>query len=242
MTTLLRMLRNVADDLTVERQATVIDSTDNTARLLLVQANREGRFLIRRHNWTSLVRPHTFVTVIGTAEYPLPSDYRRLLSQTEWDRTNKRPLSGPVDVVDWEVLKSSGLGSGLIGYRFRIVRSSSTTSRMVVVDPTPTVANETLAFEYISDCFCASSGGTPQNEWLADTDVAILDPDIMELGIQVRYRRSRGMAFGSEADEYTQLVDQAVGDDMPSKVLNLNSTRPSGLLGVRNLPETGYGS
>lgn len=241
MTTLQGMVNNIVDELGLPRPTTVVTSSDQTARTLLAHANKEGEDLVKFHDWTILTREHTLTTVIGQAEYALPTDYQRLLRQTEWDRTGRRPLVGPLDGPDWQNIKSSGLGSGIIGYRFRIYRASTGNTRKIYLDPVPTVNGESLVFEYISKNFCAAAGGTAQEQWAADTDVPILDARLMELGISVRYRRGRGLNFASEVDEYDQLLSTSVAQDRPSRVLNLSEHRSARLLNSSNIPDTGYG-
>lgn len=242
MTTLLSIIQDVADELSLDRPGTVIGSDNQTARNLLSLANRQGRDMVRMAPWTILQLTHTFTTSNGTASYALPSDYDRLYDETEWDRANQQPLLGPTDPVEWQTIKSGGIGTGGVYRRFRIKRDSTSTVRKIYIDPTPSVDGDTLAFEYISKNWCATSGGTPAAEWANDTDVPILDADLFRLGIIVRYRRGRGLDFDSEALEYKEMFDVLVGQDRPSKTLNLVSRREPRLLDWNNIPDTGYGS
>lgn len=215
----------------------VVGSTDRAVLRMLFLSNREGRELMRAKTWTVLQTLHTFDTVDSTEEYSLPSDFDRLLPETEWDRTNYRPLLGPLNAEEWEVLKSGLIGSGVVGRRYRIVRSATTTSRTIRIDPTPSSA-DTLAFWYISKNWCASSGGTTQAAWAADTDVLLLDSDLMVLGTILRIKRAIGLEYASEADEYKQLLERTSAQDRPARVLSL-SPSSGNLIGLENLPETG---
>jgi hypothetical protein len=240
--TLLSMIQDAADELTLSRPASVISSTDQTARTLLAHANREGQTLVKAFKWTILNKVHTFVTVNGTEEYALPSDYDRLVADTEWDRANTWPLIGPLNGVEWQTIKSGSIGSGAVGRRYRVVRASSGNTRKIYVDPVPDVDDDTLAFEYVSNGWCASAAGTPQTVWTADDDVSILDEMLMKLGIQVRYLRGRGLDYAGMADEYMLLFEALKGQDRPSRTLSLTPRRYARILNLDNVPETGYGS
>lgn len=241
--TLLDLITDVCAELSLDTPASIVGSSDQAARTLLRFADREGRSIIQEHNWTFLTRLHSFTTVNGQATYALPSDYSRLVVDTEWDESQKTPLIGPLDGIDWRVLKSSGIGSGVVGRRFRIFRDTGSTSRLIYIDPTPGTNGDTLSFEYVSNAFCTSATGTLQNTWQADTDTLLVDADLFRLGVQVRYRRARGLAFTSEADEYRILLGTLIGQDRPSRTLNLNQRNiVPRYIDLDNVPETGYGS
>lgn len=242
MATLLSIIQDATDEIAVARPTAVISNTDQQIRTLLQMSNREGRDLAKIADWTVLQRLHTITTEEDEAEYALPADYSRLLRETEWDRTDKRPMMGPTSPQEWQSIKSGLIGQGVVDRRFRIYRASTGIGRKVYIDPTPTVDGDTLSFEYISSYWCASAGGTAQAEWAVDTDVPILDADLMTLGLIVRFKRAKGLDFASEADEYQQILSREIGQDRPALVLNLASRGRMRLIGVGNLPESGFGS
>jgi hypothetical protein len=47
-------------------------------------------------------------------------------------------------------------------------------------------------FEYQSTYFCQSSAGADQSAWAADTDVGVLDENLMELGVIWRFKKKNG--------------------------------------------------
>lgn len=218
----------------------VYSNTDETVVRMLALSNREGRDLARAANWTILQKLYTFPTVASTAEYALPSDFDRLLPDTEWNRSTYQPIMGPLGPEQWQVLKSGLIGSGVVGQRYRIYKSESTNSRTFRIDPTPS-AVETLAFEYISTNWCASSGGTGQSAWAADTDVNILDRDLLTLGLIVRFKRAVGLEYASEADEYAQIFARTKAQDRPSPTISMIPRPGVRLLDVSNVPEMGFG-
>ena len=244
MATLLQIVADAADECGISpTPVTVINNTDDNIRRLLQMSNRQGRDLAESADWTVLQRLHTITTTASDGEYDLPDDYSRLIGETVWDRTGQRPMSGPVDPQHWQTLKSSTLGGSNIYEKFRIYRASTGTGRSVYIHPVPAVSSETRVFEYVSTYWCASSGGTLQDAWAADSDVSILDRDLMTLGLIVRFKRSIGMDFTSEAQEYEDIFSRKKGQDRPSPAVSLNSHLRSDehLIGFHNIPEQGYG-
>ena len=241
-TTLLQHIKDVADEVGVGRPSAVIGSSDRAIQRLLTMSNREGRDLMRSVEWTILQRLHTFTTTASTAEYALPADYDRLIRDTEWDRAKYEPMIGALSPQRWQAIKSGLIGSGVVGRRYRIYRSDSTATRTFRIDPTPTVADETLAFEYISSYWCASTDGTAAAAWAADTDYTLHNPDLHTLGTIVRYKRSLGLDYASEADEYASLSATLSGQDRPSPTLSMAPSPRVRLIGPENLPDSGLGS
>lgn len=243
MATLLSIIQDVCDEIGITRPTSVYASTDAQIRTLLQMSNREGRDIARMHDWTVLERLATITTVSSQAEYSLPTDFSRLLNLTAWDSTNKRPMFGAVGAMEWRAIKSSALGSGLIDRRFRVIKSASALTRVVEIDPTPATSSESLTYEYISTYWCKDTGGTTgRSAWAADTDIPIIDSDLLTLGTIIRFRRAKGFGFASEADEYQQLFATLSGQDRPAPVLNWSDQRRLVLLSSDNVPDTGYGA
>ena len=218
----------------------VVSNSDETVARMFALIKREGEDLIKT-DWTILQRLHTFTTVDGTSEYSLPADYGRMIINTHWDRSNYEPIYGPISPQAWQEIKSGLLGSGIVGRRFRIARTTSGITRKFYLDPTPTSSddNETLAFEYISTYYCASSGGTAQAVWTADTDTPICDEELFRKGLVVRFKRSVGLDYASDAAEYAEMLAYKKSIDRPAPVLSLVPARGIKLISPWNAPETG---
>lgn len=242
--TLLQLIKDVADEVGIARPSSVIGSSDREVQRLLTFSKREGRDLMRSAQWTRLQRLHTFSTVAATAEYSLPSDFDRIIPSTEWDRAKYEPLLGPLTPQRWQAIKSGLIGSGVVGRRYRVVRSDSSVDRKFRIDPTPdsSSAGQTLAFEYISGYWCASLGGTAQATWAADNDYTLLPEDLHTLGTVIRFKRSVGLDYASEADEFASMMNQFASQDRPAPVLSMAPSPYIRMIGPSNLPDSGLGS
>lgn len=83
--------------------------------------------------------------------------------------------------------------------------------------------------------------GVGQSDWVADTDIAILDEDLLELGVIWRLQQRLGLAYAEEKDEYENEVDKAVARDGGTAILDLAPYDRLTLIGPYNVPETGFG-
>jgi len=238
--TLLTICSNVAKEIPVESPVTIYGSSNSTAKLLLACAQKEGRVLAKEFNWLTLVKEYTFTTANGTADYGLPSDFSRLENQTIWDRTNYWEMRGPISPQQWQEYKSSVLGDTVtVRKRYRIRDVSGTVK--FSIDPTPDSADD-LVFEYVSNAWCESSGGTGQTAWGADDDVGVIDEYLIELGVLWRMLKRLGMEYADERQEYENQVRIAKAQDGGAPVLNLAARRQTTLIGPWNVPDTGFGS
>lgn len=179
----------------------------------------------------------------GQTAYNLPSDLNYFIAQTFWDRNFRWQLLGPLDAQEWQVLKS-GISPTGPRRRFRIM------GNQFYIDPVPgfsTSDNGAIeAFEYYTNAWCQSTGGTsgtPQTVWTADTDNYLLDDDCMTLGIIWRYLRAKRLSYDEEKNIYDMHAERIMGRDGANRNLPLNASA-SGirLLNQSNVPDTGFGS
>lgn len=237
--TLLSICQEVTDDIGLAKPTIIVGNSDETARRLLAQSQSALKSLGKAHNWLSLVTEYTFSTADGTDDYALPSDFSRLENQTLWDRSNFEELRGPLTPQEWQEYKSSILASTITTWKKYRIRNVSGNVRFSL-HPTPD-AIETLVFEYVSKNFCESAGGTGQSVWEADTDVGVIDEDLLFLGTRWRMMRRLGISYEEERIEYEREVATAWARDGGAPVLSLVGRREYHLLGPENIPETGYG-
>lgn len=238
--TLLQIVQAAVDELgSVNRPTVVIASTDQGVQQLLALANREGKELSAREGinggWPQLRKEHTITTVDGTADYAFPSDLQYFMNTTQWDRSQKWPIDGPVSPQTWQVLKSGQVGSVGPRTRFRIMAGR------IYFDPTPSSVR-TIVIEYYSDTWCASSLGAAQRLWTADNDVPLLPDDCFILGLQWRFRKAKGLDYQEDFNAYEDFVNSKLGRSGMAPVLDYTSA-PRGLrlLDNDNIPDTGYG-
>ena len=181
----------------------------------------------------------------GQSDYALPSDFQRPVDNTFWDRTRYWQMRGPLSPQEWQMYKSSLLGNATIErrFRFRSIRQAGNTSPAVYlsIDPLPLDNAAQLVFEYVSNGWCESATGTPQNQWLADTDVGVLDEYLLRLSLKYRLLRRLGMSYAEELSEYESECDKAIAQDGGAAILSLAPRRTNYLLSPWNVPDSGYG-
>ena len=96
-------------------------------------------------------------------------------------------------------------------------------------------------FEYQSNEWCESSGGTGQTAWADDADVGVLDEELMLLGIEWRFRRAKGLSYLGMLNDYNNLVDKRISAEAGAPTIQTSNIDTSSILPA-NIPETGFGS
>jgi len=143
MATLLSLVNTVLPEIGFPQLTTVVGNSNQTARLALALANREGRSLAK-FNWRILVKRNVITTVSSADSYTLPSDFDRFIHNTEWNDTADTKMSGPISDPLWQA-DLSGIGYVSINDRFQL-RADGNNAR-IFVRPIPTSA-ENLTFFY----------------------------------------------------------------------------------------------
>lgn len=210
----------------VYQSATVIAVTSTTVTMSAVASS------------TNIGASYNF----GQIAYALPSDIRSFVNATQWDRNFRWPMLGPLSPVEWQVIVS---GISPVGprIRFRVV------DNIMLIQPLPgTGQTDQIAYEYISNAWCTSSAGVPNEasggvcRWAADTDLYVWPEDTMKLGIKWRFLAAKGLDYSEELNQWKEARDFQLSTSGGSRSLRMNAVA-NGLhfLNYSNIPDSGLG-
>ena len=171
--------------------------------------------------------------------YPMPSDFDRLVDNTQWDKTRHWVIIGPETGQQWQWLKSGFISTGprmrwrQLGGYFQIWP--------------PLGVADYIGFEYVSNQWVLSAaaqvlGPTPdKSSFTVDTDVCIFNDTLMTLGIKSKYMQAKAWA-----DPYGTLFDQqkstAIASDAGSATLNMAPRMSDVLITQSNIPDSNFGT
>lgn len=165
--------------------------------------------------------------------YTMPSDYRKPINRTQWDKTRHWEMLGPASPQMWEWLKSGYIATGprihyrILGNKFQIWPMIS--------------ASEYLGFEYTSTSWVYSSTNTAQSSFVADDDTSIFADDLLVSGLKLKYFDAKGFDTTSYAQDYGMALSSVLATEKGARTLFI-SGRPSNILiNQTNLPDSGYG-
>lgn len=170
----------------------------------------------------------------GQDKYSLPSDWDRQINRTQWDTSKRWELMGPKEPQEWEWLKSGIISTGP-RLRYRIY------GNYFQLWPVPDNGSR-LGYEYISNKWALSSGGTAQSTFSADTDTCIFADDLMIIGLKMQLFKIKGFDASQFVEEFTDLLAMAQANDHGAPTLSMAPNVSSILLTPLNIPDSGYGS
>jgi hypothetical protein len=181
--TLLSIVQDAVDEVGVGPIATVAGNQDPLALKLLRLVNKGGKALMKSAVWQVLRKERTFTSIAGLEQTgTLPADFDRFVPETFWDRTNVKLISGPVSAVEWQGMVANDYAGEQTKFIYR--------GDSVSIIPSYS-AGVSLAFEYVSKNWCEDSGGSGQTAFAADTDVGILDEELLTLSLIVTGKHPR---------------------------------------------------
>lgn len=197
-------------------------------------ANRAGLDLATDYPWQALRITQTFTT---TATQPqaaaFPADFDRFIPNTFFNRTTRRPITGPITPRQYEWIQAQPVYSAV--YLAFIERSGQ-----FLVVPNPAAGN-TIAYEYISVNWAKgpSPTFTPQPAFVTDADTSFLDEDQIIRGTKWRFLSAKGLDYSEELDAAERAQEQLMARDGGSTALSL---APQMVDGTRqNLPDGNFG-
>lgn len=243
--TLLTICQCVADHAGVPRPSSIIGNNDINARRLLQAAQQAGKYIAQGmiyspntgritsvHSWSDLCTEYTFTTD-GSSSYSKPSDFKRFVGNTWWNRTGTRKLS-LVTPQDWQRFKGTNTIAAGVEY-YMIERGGS-----ILIYPTEP-SGSTFAYEYVSANWCQSSGGTGQSAWAADDDVGVIDEDLIEKEARWRFLQMRGDNYAEEKQDAYEAITVVMSQDGGRTSLSIYPPDDIDMI-QGNFPETGYGA
>src|SRR5690606_16516283 len=140
--------------------------------------------------------------------------FRYIKNQTIWDRTEKLPVLGPMSGGEWQAVKAMFQTGPR--FRFRIRQGK------LLANPAPPAGHE-WAFEYVSKFWITDETGVDLKQYFsADSDIVLLPPEIMLMGLRWRWMREKGLDYAEIFRTYELQVKDALGRDGGKPVLSMS--------------------
>ena len=216
--TLLSVVQEVALLANIRRPTSIASSGDPEILQMRALANVEGRQLARRHDWRSLIREHSFVTVAERNQPgSLPDDFRKMVDDTMWRGDSSEPVYGPssAQFSAW----SRATNGPTYGSNFRLVGNA------IQIMPTPS-AGTIYSYEYITSHWAFDVGtGRPASSLDNDNDTFSLPEELLLLGTLWRWKKSKGFDYGEELVDYETTLARIASEDRGMAQISFNRRR-----------------
>lgn len=240
--TLLKIAQRIAARVPLAKPTAIVGQVDQTAIGLLEAIVSAGEALRDdATNWSLLTTETTFDTVISQDSYDLAADFHSFIDRTIWDVDNFREMRGSLTPGEWQTVKNSLIGSSSFRRRYRIKADNNVDK--FFIDPTPSIADETILYEYKKKNWIITGAGEAE-EFAADTDTTLFNDQLMILGGLGRYLDIHEFPSDDIWDEYDTMHDViAARDKGPGQTIHIDDVVGGALhfVGPENVPDTGFG-
>jgi hypothetical protein len=214
----IELIQAAAADIGIPVPSAAVAATDVLTRQLVGLLNREGRDLSRRYPWQALRAEATFVAVAAESQGTLATiaPYMRFpINETFWNRTTQEPIAGPLSAPDWQQIQAQVNTSPYPTYMIR--------GNELLITPAPT-AGDNCAFEYVRKTWATDvTGATYKSAVTVDTDVFLLDDELMLLGLKWRWRAAKGFDFSEDFKIYEREIADAIARDGTKRRLSMTA-------------------
>jgi hypothetical protein len=184
----------------LDQPSAAASSVDTSIKQIVALASKTGREVARWHDWSTLSIAGSFTGDGTTTVFNLPADFDRF-AQNE-----KIILDGGIGTISTGPLSASEITAFRARSPITVAFVHFRRGNQFTIAPA-LAANRKAIFEYQSKNWCASSSGTPQSGFLADTDVALIDEELITNGIAWRWRQIKGFDYAQEYEDWRQAVE-----------------------------------
>jgi len=198
--------------------------------------NSLGDELVRVHDWQFLEKTEQFVGDGSTSSFDLPQDFGRIVNQTQWSSTDKRPMYGPLNAQQWGWCQFGIVSVGVF-FRYRILGNK------FHIFPTPGVG-ETFDFFYISKDW-VMDGVTPtlfKDRVTSEADIPLFDRRLMITGVKDKLWAAKGMDASGTHAEFMYMLEAEKGQNQGAPIISLAGQHVDFLLGYQNIPDGNWAS
>lgn len=232
MTTALELTNEALQEIGLPQAETIVTAQDDqTGFQVLGLMNALGKQLLKAHDWQFL---EGVVEITGdgvTNEFDLPADYGRMVNQTQWASSNKRPMYGPMTPQGWSWVQY-GIVSVGVYFRYRIIGNK------FCVFPTPAVG-EKFHFFYIKKNWVIgpSPDFEPKDKVTDNSDTTVYDDSLMIAGMKWKLWAAKGMNADVLKAEFDFVLNANKSQTQGAPVIALDSRWEYLYISGQNVPD-----
>lgn len=158
-------------------------------------------------------------------DYALPAGFDRMISDTNWDRTNHWRNMGTKSSQEWQWLQGGVISVGP-RERYRIYNN-----KLRIFAALTSVYS--FSFEYVSNYFVVASGGNEgsKSSFTADTDTSVFPDDLMIAGLKYLFLKAKKLDFAVELSEFLRTLSYCKAQDVPVPSMSLSPVQMPDLVG-----------
>lgn len=188
--------------------------TGQTGEQALSLLNALGDECVKVHDWQMLEKVAEFIGDGTMVQFELPTDFGRVINQTEWSSRDKRPMSGPMTAQTWGWTQYGIVATGIF-FRYRILGNKFTTFPTAGVD-------ETFHLFYISKNWVFDPlTSTYKDSITLGTDMPVFDRRLMISALKVKLWAQKGFDTTVLTQDFNYNLSLEKGQNQGAAQINL---------------------
>ena len=214
---ILQIVQDVSMKIGVNYPDTFMTNPDREIAELRSTFRTVARAIIDEYDWQILKEVATITGNGVLTSFPFPLTYARMLKKAAiWpsDMPN-RPLEHVTDSDDW--LRDSVATFNPLYPQWTIYGGA--------IRLRPALANGSTAKYFYMKRYITVDA---KPDFTADTDVFVIDENLLKLGVIVQWKIDKGLPYGEDLSAYNTAMSILVGADKGSKILTVGRQRMSG--------------
>lgn len=240
MLTVLQIVQETTRRIGLPIPGTLVSNPDPGVQQLQSLLNELMQETVKAYRFQACVFHGTFVTTAvslqGTINGILGTDPESITNATMWDMTLRRPVFGPMDDTNYQILSALIPTGPIYQYRFEA-------NNLLFLPPPP--AGDTINFIYRSKNWLSLAGNplTPGYFIQNDTDVPLIDDTTLIMGLKYRYKKEKNLPYAEDFETWLRMIDNIALRDGTKNVLYLDKPSqelvPGLFVPMGNLPLSG---
>jgi hypothetical protein len=185
-----------------------------------------GENILAQSNWQECSRRVVWSSLSGEDQGDIdalfPEDFAGIVPQTFWDLTQRLPLTGPVNDVNWQSRQALNPSGPVYAYKVSGNRLLTTASMP---------AGHQLSLYYKTRRWIRS-GTVTQTQFTADTDTSVFPDTLMKLGLRAFWLRIKQMPHRFEMEQFDDAVAREGSISSIKPILKLDASSDTSGYGI----------
>lgn len=215
--TVLSVISEVSKRVGLGAQTSAFSSTDDGVQQMVALLNEVGQEVVERVRWQWVVRRVTITTVAaetqGNIETLTGVELDSIANGTFWYDTLRRPMYGPLDDKDYQLVKAFIPAGPEYSYRIQ--------GTQLLINPVPPAGDTISCVIRTKYWLLAVDGATYRKAIGADTDTLLMDPDLAKLGLKARWKAEKGLPYAEDQRAYEMALASRANKTGTKPALNM---------------------
>jgi hypothetical protein len=196
-----------------------VSSNDGNAIQLKALFNELMQETVKRYRFQTCIFNPTWTSVAANIQGTIQSlwgmEPESLVNATMWDFTLRRPIFGPLNDTNIQIIQAL-IPTGPI-FQYRIQNNN------LEIWPTPPAGNTHSAIVRSKNWLNLNgNSATPGYYIQNDTDTPMLDDTTMIMGLKYRFKKEKGLPYAEDYESWTDMIDQIALRDGSKSILYLD--------------------